>query len=160
FFSSRRRHTRFSRDWSSDVCSSDLDDRVQLAGSRQSGQVTAVLLQRAVAALSLRVGDALAAANVLDGLHDAVTGDARFAQEARGRRIAVAQDGKEDVLGRNVLVVEAARLFLSALNHAVDARRDEHLARTAAINGRRTRRVAEVFVKPALKIPNINLQVL
>src|SRR5690606_42109346 len=25
FYSSRRRHTRFSRDWSSDVCSSDLD---------------------------------------------------------------------------------------------------------------------------------------
>src|SRR3712207_7002677 len=27
FFSSRRRHTRYWRDWSSDVCSSDLDDR-------------------------------------------------------------------------------------------------------------------------------------
>src|SRR5690606_8302802 len=27
FFSSRRRHTRFSRDWSSDVCSSDLSGR-------------------------------------------------------------------------------------------------------------------------------------
>src|SRR5690606_39426559 len=26
YFSSRRRHTRFSRDWSSDVCSSDLRD--------------------------------------------------------------------------------------------------------------------------------------
>src|SRR5687768_17885502 len=26
FFSSRRRHTRCSRDWSSDVCSSDLDN--------------------------------------------------------------------------------------------------------------------------------------
>src|SRR5690606_40445746 len=26
FFSSRRRHTRFSRDWSSDVCSSDLEE--------------------------------------------------------------------------------------------------------------------------------------
>src|SRR5690606_40167655 len=26
FFSSRRRHTSFSRDWSSDVCSSDLPD--------------------------------------------------------------------------------------------------------------------------------------
>src|SRR5690606_41205145 len=25
FFCSRRRHTRFSRDWSSDVCSSDLE---------------------------------------------------------------------------------------------------------------------------------------
>src|SRR5215475_10823282 len=27
FFSSRRRHTRFSRDWSSDVCSSDLGEQ-------------------------------------------------------------------------------------------------------------------------------------
>src|SRR5690625_5663330 len=28
FFSSRRRHTRWPRDWSSDVCSSDLDNQV------------------------------------------------------------------------------------------------------------------------------------
>src|SRR5690606_39635311 len=34
FFSSRRRHTRFSRDWSSDVCSSDL---VLLAASGDIG---------------------------------------------------------------------------------------------------------------------------
>src|SRR5690606_39457892 len=32
FFSSRRRHTRFSRDWSSDVCSSDLPACAVLAG--------------------------------------------------------------------------------------------------------------------------------
>src|SRR6266700_82250 len=32
FFSSRRRHTRFSRDWSSDVCSSDLETQRELAG--------------------------------------------------------------------------------------------------------------------------------
>src|SRR2546429_3032255 len=32
FFSSRRRHTRCSRDWSSDVCSSDL---AQVASSRE-----------------------------------------------------------------------------------------------------------------------------
>src|SRR6266550_7688471 len=30
FFSSRRRHTRCSRDWSSDVCSSDLDYVVEM----------------------------------------------------------------------------------------------------------------------------------
>src|SRR3989449_5553484 len=30
FFSSRRRHTRCSRDWSSDVCSSDLTDLIQI----------------------------------------------------------------------------------------------------------------------------------
>src|SRR5690606_39452767 len=32
FFSSRRRHTRFSRDWSSDVCSSDLSGGEQWTG--------------------------------------------------------------------------------------------------------------------------------
>src|SRR5690606_39687824 len=31
FFSSRRRHTSFSRDWSSDVCSSDLFVKPQLS---------------------------------------------------------------------------------------------------------------------------------
>src|SRR5690606_41029197 len=42
FFSSRRRHTRFSRDWSSDVCSSDLGhlyrglfDEVGLGGEQR-----------------------------------------------------------------------------------------------------------------------------
>src|SRR5688572_8188177 len=32
FFSSRRRHTRFDCDWSSDVCSSDLPERSTFAG--------------------------------------------------------------------------------------------------------------------------------
>src|SRR5207247_3966998 len=37
FFSSRRRHTRSTRDWSSDVCSSDLvDDPVTRLGCIQS----------------------------------------------------------------------------------------------------------------------------
>src|SRR5438067_11782428 len=34
FFSSRRRHTRSKRDWSSDVCSSDLFQRVGQRGRR------------------------------------------------------------------------------------------------------------------------------
>src|SRR2546429_9712707 len=34
FFSSRRRHTRCSRDWSSDVCSSDLDALRDSAAAR------------------------------------------------------------------------------------------------------------------------------
>src|SRR2546422_4266617 len=38
FFSSRRRHTRCSRDWSSDVCSSDLAPTVQVG---QTAQLTA-----------------------------------------------------------------------------------------------------------------------
>src|SRR5690606_40906289 len=44
FFSSRRRHTRFSRDWSSDVCSSDLSYGYGLS-------VTPLQIARAYAAL-------------------------------------------------------------------------------------------------------------
>src|SRR5207302_2940694 len=40
FFSSRRRHTRFSRDWSSDVCSSDLTGR-----DRSSAAVASTLVR-------------------------------------------------------------------------------------------------------------------
>src|SRR2546430_1269545 len=42
FFSSRRRHTRFDCDWSSDVCSSDLLENVLEVGTG-SGYQTAVL---------------------------------------------------------------------------------------------------------------------
>src|SRR5690606_40861223 len=35
--SSRRRHTRFSRDWSSDVCSSDLGERAVIEGVGATG---------------------------------------------------------------------------------------------------------------------------
>src|SRR5215203_5697798 len=37
FFSSRRRHTRYWRDWSSDVCSSDLEDLGLLRGHNTDG---------------------------------------------------------------------------------------------------------------------------
>src|SRR5258707_11498650 len=41
FFSSRRRHTRYWRDWSSDVCSSDLrSPTVNAAGSARGRLVT------------------------------------------------------------------------------------------------------------------------
>src|SRR3712207_6865640 len=44
FFSSRRRHTRYWRDWSSDVCSSDLQEPDGSSAWRRSpgGLVTAV----------------------------------------------------------------------------------------------------------------------
>src|SRR5438309_6279043 len=34
FFSSRRRHTRWNCDWSSDVCSSDLEQRLDQVGMK------------------------------------------------------------------------------------------------------------------------------
>src|SRR5207237_7556808 len=45
FFSSRRRHTRFKCDWSSDVCSSDL--HVPTSGCMSSGSRCSRMLARA-----------------------------------------------------------------------------------------------------------------
>src|SRR5258706_4519128 len=39
FFSSRRRHTRLVSDWSSDVCSSDLDIQGSVAGFQRSTSI-------------------------------------------------------------------------------------------------------------------------
>src|SRR5215813_8898651 len=49
FFSSRRRHTRCGRDWSSDVCSSDLPRPPHLAlraGDREAALLGAVVGER------------------------------------------------------------------------------------------------------------------
>src|SRR5690606_40461273 len=45
FFSSRRRHTRFSRDWSSDVCSSDLTVNVKVTWPPKRCSAGAVLVR-------------------------------------------------------------------------------------------------------------------
>src|SRR2546422_3130546 len=45
FFSSRRRHTRCSRDWSSDVCSSDLLTRLAAGGFGAFGVIVLVHLR-------------------------------------------------------------------------------------------------------------------
>src|SRR5205085_7617510 len=67
FFSSRRRHTRFDCDWSSDVCSSDLiedgltlqsDDklRVDQRTDQVRGRLDAVLIASRVAPLTRHIG--------------------------------------------------------------------------------------------------------
>src|SRR5690606_15629873 len=59
FFSSRRRHTRFSRDWSSDVCSSDLtpvrtlETAVRQIGEGELDQMVPVASGNEVGRLSL-----------------------------------------------------------------------------------------------------------
>src|SRR5256884_3506409 len=72
FFSSRRRHTRCSRDWSSDVCSSDLIERIHVCarGEQVAGDgietATALQGQGAAEAGDHRVGQAFHQLVVLD----------------------------------------------------------------------------------------------
>src|SRR6266511_3777220 len=58
FFSSRRRHTIFSRDWSSDVCSSDLDWRSEIHRTKAVPRVALMAhhpIERAISAVG-RIG--------------------------------------------------------------------------------------------------------
>src|SRR5437868_13101195 len=57
FFSNRRRHTRSIRDWSSDVCSSDLlQRRGALAGTEQRRQPSGILVASEIAKAGRQIG--------------------------------------------------------------------------------------------------------
>src|SRR5690606_7123851 len=63
FFSSRRRHTRFSRDWSSDVCSSDLKTKPTQHSVKtlmESGITTDILVCRTEHQISEDIKEKLA----------------------------------------------------------------------------------------------------
>src|ERR1035437_10867918 len=62
FFSSRRRHTRYGRDWSSDVCSSDLHQLVRTgrrlpAGGTRGGSGRVAAVRRGGRSEERRVGE-------------------------------------------------------------------------------------------------------
>src|SRR2546429_9150836 len=57
FFSSRRRHTRCSRDWSSDVCSSDLGHGGRSRAGRRGAGVVARCALRGASRDRKRVGE-------------------------------------------------------------------------------------------------------
>src|SRR5690606_40491306 len=94
FFSSRRRHTRFSRDWSSDVCSSDL---IVLDQSRfgdlavKVGQLIGALAREhatggiAEAALVQHDGAELQQSDIAACVQDARSEERRVGKEGRSR---------------------------------------------------------------------------
>src|SRR5690606_40565898 len=85
FYASRRRHTSFSRDWSSDVCSSDLALGVEVDGADDGGEVAGrlhglvgrlvpgVVAEQAVAgALEQEAGDQIGRASCRERVEAAV----------------------------------------------------------------------------------------
>ena len=115
------------------------DDGIELAFLRHARQITAVLLERAVTTLSLGIGDALPAADILDGVGDAVAADAVFGHRIGHLGVALAEDGHEYVLGADVFIAQPIGFFVGAVDDAFQARRDEDLVRALAVNGRRAR---------------------
>ena len=129
------------------------DDRVELAGARLGGQVAAVLLERLVGALGVRRRDALAAADALERLEDGLAGRRAWRSSSGLRLAADLGDAEQQVLGRDVLVAEAAGLRLgpvddrawragrgSASRPAIRARRASAAASSPRNAGRSTPR--------------------
>src|SRR5690606_40016512 len=91
FFSSRRRHTRFSRDWSSDVCSSDLARQptgVRSLNIRREAQPSFHPSRNGVGSPSLKLSSSVsvgAASNRNPSSSPVRSEERRVGKECRGR---------------------------------------------------------------------------
>src|SRR5690606_24214037 len=100
FFSSRRRHTRFSRDWSSDVCSSDLPFIVFDDADLDRA------VEGAVAAKYRNSGQTCVCTNrfyIQDGIYDAFA--EKFAERVKALKVG---SGFEPGVEQGPLINEAA----------------------------------------------------
>src|SRR3990172_9919581 len=90
FFSSRRRHTRCSRDWSSDVCSSDLVATAATAQAQSANiNVTANVFQAltVVGNSNLDFGNVFPGVNKTIGVADAGAGKYSVTVRSEERRV-------------------------------------------------------------------------
>ena len=108
------------------------DDRVELVGPRQLGQVDAQLVEGRRLGRALRLlrrRDAGALAQDVDHLvADLVQVDAQALQHAGGDALALAHQAEQQVLGADVVVAQPPRLVDGQLDHALGARRQADLA--------------------------------
>src|SRR6266542_4900513 len=90
FFSSRRRHTRCYRDWSSDVCSSDLGSERAVLGAAKAQHVN---MTGDVSKLAAEMGDCIGQARAVQ-VQPQVAGTAEFGEVVQlPERVAGAELG-------------------------------------------------------------------
>ena len=95
------------------------DHRIEFAAARQLGQVAPILFDGAKGRFRILRGNAMAAANGGHGLQDGVV-RRPVAHEELARGVAVRRgDGQQNVLGRNVVVLQALRFVEGALENFV-----------------------------------------
>src|SRR5690606_39753958 len=93
FFSSRRRHTRFSRDWSSDVCSSDLEEEIKRTERQLWQKIRTKTLQGRRTGVGITAeGDMIAALGLRYGTEEATefstrSEERRVGKEGRARHV-------------------------------------------------------------------------
>src|SRR5436305_1955809 len=124
FFSSRRRHTRCGRDWSSDVCSSDLGEAnkqvvtiVKKAEQERDVALTRAQQDLAVAKLKLEAAQKLADAQVSRGKAEAQVILLKKQAEAEPLRQQIAAFGDGDTCARYFFYQQVAPSIKSILTN-------------------------------------------
>src|SRR5699024_12123668 len=105
FFSSRRRHTRSKRDWSSDVCSSDLNV------AREGNDITIVAYGAEVNE-ALKVADSLAEKNISVEVIDLRTVSPR-SEERRVGKECRSKWGRSPLMEKKVVRESRGRMWTS-----------------------------------------------
>src|SRR5258707_4039466 len=90
FFSSRRRHTRYWRDWSSDVCSSDLTTTNGSNAITSSGRFWGADLSQLITATGVPAGTYIQ--TVSDSSHETMTANATASGSVT---VTIAQGNRE-----------------------------------------------------------------
>src|SRR6266480_6603991 len=114
FFSSRRRHTRLTCDWSSDVCSSDLE-LVRQQGSTQGYLASGALIPKAQTGQAIEIDDIL---NAMDA-------PTRKAMSESFRQLGIALDGREQDLSAALPPLDETMANLRPLARVGEARQKE-----------------------------------
>ena len=102
------------------------DDRVELSLPRGLRQVASVALQGLVRSFGVAAGDPLAPAHLLQGAEHALAAEPGVAHHAPDRAVVV-QQGQQQVLDADVLVLQVARLGIGPVEQARQARGDVEL---------------------------------
>ena len=98
------------------------DHRVQLAAARKVGQIARISLQGLVFLLGIRIRHALASPNGGKGLENAILACSHPAQDFAGQTVRCG-DSQQEMLGRDVFVLELVGLFLGLLQNTASSLR-------------------------------------
>ncbi len=127
------------------------DDRIELAAPRLFGQVAGITLQRLVLGFGILVRDFLRSAHRGQGLEDGIVGGALPGQNFLGGIALQVGDGQQQVLGRNILVLEIGGFLESALQQLVGRLGEADLRGSAAGNFRQALDLAVSLAEHSLR---------
>src|SRR5580700_2406649 len=103
------------------------DDGVELAAAGEFGEIFGVFFERLKFRFGILIGDALAAAHGGDALKDSVVRGSERSEQELCAVVLLGGEGEEQVLGRDVIVLEILSLFEGLLENLIEGVRGVRL---------------------------------